>query len=43
MTSDSKQMSFRLASAKIVVVDDEHYMRKVVRTMLLGIGVREVH
>ena len=43
MSTESKQISFRLASAKIVVVDDEHYMRKVVRTMLLGIGVREVH
>jgi len=43
MSTESKQAAFRLAAAKIVVVDDEHYMRKVVRTMLLGIGVREVH
>lgn len=43
MSTESQQISFRLSSAKIVVVDDEHYMRKVVRTMLLGIGVREVH
>ena len=26
-----------------MVVDDEHYMRKVVRTMLMSIGVRQVH
>jgi len=33
----------RLAHIKIVVVDDEHYMRKVVRTMLMGIGVRTIY
>jgi two-component system chemotaxis response regulator CheY len=43
MSTESKQAAYRLAAAKILVVDDEHYMRKVVRTMLLGIGVREVH
>ena len=43
MSTESKQAAFRLAAAKIVVVDDEHYMRKVVRAMLLGIGVNEVH
>ena len=43
MSTESKQAAYRLTAAKIVVVDDEHYMRKVVRTMLLGIGVREVH
>jgi len=43
MSTETKQAAFRLTAAKIVVVDDEHYMRKVVRTMLLGIGVREVH
>lgn len=43
MLTESKLAASRLAAAKILVVDDEHYMRKVVRTMLLGIGVREVH
>lgn len=33
----------RLAHIKIVIVDDEHYMRKVVRTMLMGIGVRTIY
>jgi len=33
----------RLASARILLVDDEQYMRKVVRTMLLGMGVRHIH
>ena len=43
MTMDSKQIAERIAAAKVVVVDDEHYMRKVVRTMLMSIGVRQVH
>jgi len=43
MSTESKQIADRLAAARVVVVDDEHYMRKVVRTMLLSIGVREVH
>lgn|SRR5579885_1675704 len=32
----------RFASARILLVDDEQYMRKVVRTMLLGMGVRHI-
>ena len=43
MSTESKQNAERLAAAKAVVVDDEHYMRKVVRTMLMSIGVQEVH
>ena len=43
MSTDSKQLAERFAAAKVVVVDDEHYMRKVVRTMLMSIGVRKVH
>ena len=42
MTMDPR-VSARLAHIKIVIVDDEHYMRKVVRTMLMGIGVRTVY
>ena len=29
--------------AKVLVVDDEHYMRKVVRTLLMSIGVRNIY
>jgi len=43
MSTESKEAAYRISNAKIVVVDDEHYMRKISRTMLLGIGVREVH
>ncbi|HEY1309747.1 MAG TPA: response regulator [Pseudolabrys sp.] len=42
MSVDSKQLAERFAAAKVLVVDDEPYMRKVVRTMLMSIGVREV-
>jgi len=35
-----EDVAARFASARILLVDDEQYMRKVVRTMLLGIGVR---
>src|SRR5579884_3695266 len=37
---DQKALTARLASARVLLVDDEAYMRKVVRTMLLGLGVR---
>ena len=43
MSMESKQLAERFAATKVVVVDDEHYMRKVVRTMLMSIGIREVH
>ena len=43
MSPDSRQIAERLAAAKVLVVDDEHYMRKVVRTMLMSIGVRTIY
>jgi two-component system chemotaxis response regulator CheY len=43
MPVESQQLAERFAAAKVVVVDDEHYMRKVVRTMLMSIGIRDVH
>ncbi len=38
----SNDLRQQIASLKVLVVDDEHYMRKVVRTMLLAIGVKQV-
>jgi CheY-like chemotaxis protein len=32
-----------LAATKVLVVDDEHYMRKVVRALLMSVGVRTVY
>jgi two-component system chemotaxis response regulator CheY len=43
MSTDSKQLIERFATAKVLLVDDEQYMRKVVRTMLMGIGMREIY
>lgn len=40
---DSRTVAARLPEIKIVIVDDELYMRKVVRTMLAGIGVRDIY
>jgi CheY-like chemotaxis protein len=31
-----------LGATKVLVVDDEHYMRKVVRALLMSVGVRTV-
>ena len=36
-------MAARFAATKVLVVDDEHYMRKVVRTMLITLGVRTIY
>jgi CheY-like chemotaxis protein len=40
---DHKSLNSRLTSARVLLVDDEYYMRKVVRTMLLGLGIRTVY
>jgi DNA-binding response OmpR family regulator len=38
----SAEIAARVAGTKVLVVDDEHYMRKVVRALLMSIGVRTV-
>jgi two-component system chemotaxis response regulator CheY len=43
MTIDPKHLAGRFAITKVLVVDDEHYMRKVVRTLLMSIGVRTIY
>ena len=40
---DIKDLAARFAATKVLVVDDEHYMRKVVRTLLMSIGIRTVY
>jgi len=40
---DSKELAALLAATKVLVVDDGHYMRKVVRTLLTSIGVRTIY
>lgn len=43
MPMDTKTLTARLSFTKVLVVDDEPNMRKVVRTMLMSIGVRSIH
>jgi CheY-like chemotaxis protein len=43
MPTDAKSLAARFASTKILVVDDEYYMRKVVRTLLMSIGIRTIY
>ena len=38
----SKLLQPRIEALRVLVVDDDHYMRKVVRTMLNAIGVKTV-
>ena len=39
----SRMLQPRIEALKVLVVDDDHYMRKVVRTMLNAIGVKTVY
>jgi CheY-like chemotaxis protein len=38
----SKQVRARIETLRVLIVDDDQYMRKVVRTMLAAIGIRTV-
>ena len=42
-TGLGKLLQQRIAALRVLVVDDDHYMRKVVRTMLMAIGVKAVY
>jgi CheY-like chemotaxis protein len=39
----SRVLQRRFETLKVLVVDDDHYMRKVVRAMLLAIGIKNIH
>jgi two-component system chemotaxis response regulator CheY len=43
MSLDSKALAARFANVTVLLVDDEHYMRKVVRTLVMSIGVRTIY
>lgn len=43
MRGELKNMAPRFSSIKVLVVDDEQYMRKVVRTLLMSVGVRTIY
>lgn len=38
-----KHLESLIRTIKVLIVDDDYHMRKVVRTMLSAIGVREIH
>ncbi len=43
MPMDAKELEARLTTCTVLVVDDEHFMRKVVRTLLMSLGVRTIY
>jgi two-component system chemotaxis response regulator CheY len=43
MSINAKALAARFAATKVLVVDDEPYMRKVVRALLMSIGVRTIY
>lgn len=43
MQSLDKPVESMVRSTKILIVDDEHYTRKVIRTLLITNGVRHIH
>ncbi|HEY4405537.1 MAG TPA: response regulator [Xanthobacteraceae bacterium] len=43
MQSNVKDAEAVIRSARILIVDDEFYLRKVIRTLLLSMGVTDVH
>jgi CheY-like chemotaxis protein len=43
MDAMEKEAKGLLAEVKVLIVDDEHYTRKVIRTLLLSIGCTKIH
>src|SRR3954447_6479012 len=41
-TLTNRPVSPRIQALKVLIVDDEHYMRKVTRTILTAIGVKTI-
>jgi len=42
-SAQAKMLQARIETLKVLVVDDDHYMRKVVRTMLTALGVKHTN
>jgi two-component system, chemotaxis family, chemotaxis protein CheY len=38
-----RHLEQKFATISVLIVDDDHYMRKVVRAMLMAIGVKRIH
>src|SRR5262245_3668302 len=43
MDALEKEVKALLATVKVLIVDDEHYTRKVIRTLLLAIGCTKIY
>src|SRR5260370_34706401 len=43
MRSNARNIEVVIRSAKVLIVDDEFYMCKIIRTLLLSAGVTDVH
>ncbi len=43
MAQVASQIARQLEALKVLIVDDEHTMRKVTRSLLQAIGVRDIH
>ena len=43
MQSNTRNIETVIKAARVLIVDDEFYMRKVIRTLLLPVGVTDVH
>lgn len=40
---NSKDIDALVKTTRILVVDDDHYMRKLLRSLLLSTGIKEIH
>ena len=38
-----KSIGDLVASTKVLLIDDDYYMRKVIRSLLLAVGIKDVH
>ena len=38
-----KNIDDLVASTKVLLIDDDYYMRKVIRSLLLAVGIKDVH
>jgi CheY-like chemotaxis protein len=43
MQSNNRNVEALVKAAKVLIVDDEYYTRKVIRTLLLAVGVTNIH
>src|SRR5437870_4339833 len=43
MNLNARSIAPPVKAAKVLIVDDEYYTRKVIRTLLLAVGVSNIH